>query len=176
MHDDECTHFVACSKQNSCMILSAFSSVSMEDVARAGGEGLRWFHLVITMPDELVKEHIARAERAGYKALVITIDRPNVGIHRRNEHIHRNRKFGNFVIPAKATLVNYQHATLFSLPITWDRIEWVRSLSTLPLVLKGILTAADALAALEHNIDGVIVSNHGGRQLDCVPATVSIII
>ena len=157
------------------MILSAFSS-SLEEVARASGKGLRWFHLAITMPDDLVKEHITRAEKAGYKALVITVDQPNVGVHRKYEHImHKTQllKFANFNIPSNSTNVNYLHATCLSCPITWDRIEWVRSLSTLPIVLKGILTANDALLAVEHKIDGIIVSNHGGRQLDCVPATIS---
>ena len=157
------------------MILSAFSTKTIEDVAETGGEGLQWFHLAITMPDELVREHVSRAERAGYKALVITIDRPNVGIHRNYEHImHKNRlvKFANFSIPKNSTSVKYQHATCLSRPITWERIEWVRSLTTLPIVLKGILTAEDALMAVQHNIEGIIVSNHGGRQLDCVPATV----
>ena len=158
------------------MILSAFSSRSIEDVARASGEGLRWFHLAVTMPDDLVKEHVARAEKAGYKALVITVDRPNVGLHRNNEHImNKNRliNFANIPVPKNAANIKYQHSTCLSQPITWDRIEWVRSLSALPIVLKGILTADDALLALEHNIDGIIVSNHGGRQLDCVPASVS---
>ena len=160
----------------SCMILSAFSSVSLEDVARASGEGLRWFHLAITMPDDLIKEHVQRAEKAGYKALVITVDRPNVGLHRNNESIMNKYsliKFANFSLPKTTAFIKQQHAVYFSQPITWDRIEWVRSLSTLPIVLKGILTAEDALLALEHKIDGIIVSNHGGRQLDCVPATVS---
>ena len=158
------------------MVLSAFSSRSLEDVARASGDGLRWFHLAITMPDDLVKEHVERAEKAGYKALVITVDRPNVGLHRNNENImNKNRliKFANFSVPKNAAFIKQQHAVYFSQPITWDRIEWVRSLSTLPIVLKGILTVDDALLALEHNIDAIIVSNHGGRQLDCVPATVS---
>ena len=159
------------------MILSAFSTVNIEDVATASGVGLRWFHLAITMPDDLVKDHIVRAEKAGYKALVITVDRPNVGIHRNYEHImHKNRlmTFANFSsIPKNTPIIKYQHATLFSRPITWDRIELVHSLSTLPIVLKGIMTAEDALMAVEHGVDGIIVSNHGGRQLDCVPATVS---
>ena len=147
----------------------------MEDVARASGEGLRWFHLAITMPDDLIKEHVTRAENAGYKALVITVDRPNVGLHRNNEGIMNKKliKFTNFSVPKTAAFIKHQHAVYFSQPITWDRIEWVRSLSTLPIVLKGIITADDALLALEHKIDGIIVSNHGGRQLDCVPATVS---
>ena len=168
--------FIACANQNTCMILSAFSSRSLEDVARASGEGLRWFHLEITMPDNVVKEHVERAEKAGYKALVITVDQPNVGVHRKYEHImNKNHliSFANFNIPSNSMNANYLRATRLSCPITWDRIEWVRSLSTLPIVLKGILTADDALLALEHKIDGIIVSNHGGRQLDCVPATVS---
>ena len=158
------------------MILSAFSSRSLEDVARASGEGLRWFHLVITMPDDLVKEHVERAEKARYKALVITVDTPNVGLHRNNESImNENRliQFPNFSVPNNVAFNKQHHAVYISQPITWDRIEWVRSLSTLPIVLKGILTADDALLALEHKIDAIIVSNHGGRQLDCVPATVS---
>ena len=124
----------------------------------------------------LSKEHVERAEKAGYKALVITVDQPNVGVHRKYEHImHKNHllHFANFTIPSDSTNLNYLHATCLSCPITWDRIAWVRSLSTLPIVLKGIMTADDALLALEHKIDGIIVSNHGGRQLDCVPATVS---
>ena len=137
------------------MVLSAFSTVSIEDVASAGGEGLRWFHLAITMPDDLVKEHVARAEKSGYKSLVISIDQPNVGVRRRHEHfIHKNwiYSLANFTIPKTSTNVNYLHATCLSHPITWDRIEWVRSLSSLPIVLKGILTAEDALqlAAVEH--------------------------
>ena len=159
------------------MILSAFSSRSIEDVARGNGEGLRWFHLAITMPDDLVKEHVARAEKAGYKALVITVDRPNVRLHRNNEHImNKNRvvHFANIPVPKNAAFIKYQHSTCFSQPITWDRIEWVRGLSALPIVLKGILTADDAQLALEHKVDGIIVSNHGGRQLDCVPASVSV--
>ena len=159
------------------MILSAFSTTKLEDVASVGGEGLQWFHLAITMPDDIVKEHIVRAEKAGYKALVITIDRPNVGIHRSNEHIMRRNRlitFANFAMPKNySSFTNYQHATLLSQPITWDKIERIRNLSTLPIVLKGIMTAEDALAAVEHKIDAIIVSNHGGRQLDCVPATVS---
>lgn len=165
----------ACSKLNSCMVLSAYSSTSMEDVAKACGDGLHWFHLAITMPDELVKDHVARAEKSGYKALVITVDQPNVGVHRHDEHIiHKNYliSFANFNIPSDSTNVNYLHNDCLSCPITWDRIDWVRSLSGLPVVLKGIMTAEDALAAVEHKIDGIIVSNHGGRQLDCVPATV----
>ena len=157
------------------MILSSFSTKKLEDVARAGSEGLQWFHLPITMPDDIVKEHIVRAEKAGYKALVITVDQPNVGIHRRNEHfIHKSfLTFSNFTIPKGSTEAKYLQSTGLACPITWERIERVRNLSTLPIVLKGIMTAEDALAAVEHKIDAIIVSNHGGRQLDCVPATVS---
>ena len=159
------------------MVLSEYSSTSMEIVAKAGGGGLQWLHLAVTMPDEQVKEHILRAEKAGYKALVITLDQPNVGVRRKYEHImHIGQliSFANYKIPKTTTNVEYLIATLLSRPITWDRIEWVRSLTTLPIVLKGILTAEDALAAVEHNVEGIIVSNHGGRQLDCVPATVSV--
>ena len=113
---------LACSNQNTCMILSAFSTVSIEDVASAGGEGLRWFHLAITMPDDLVKEHIARAEKSGYKALVITVDRPNVDIHRAHAHILRYISLANFTIPKNSTNLDYCFGNCLSCPHIWDKV------------------------------------------------------
>ena len=158
------------------MGLSAFSTTSMEDVAEASGKsGVRWFHLMLTLSDDLLKEHITQAKKFGYKALVITVDQPNVSIPRDNLHIF-NMKLTTFPllkIPPNVPVVKYVVANCFSSPITWERIEWVRTLTNLPILIKGILTAEDAIEALEHNVSAIVVSNHGGRQLDCVPATVS---
>ena len=160
------------------MVLSAFSSVNIEDVTKSGGNGLRWFHLMLTLSDDLIKEHIMRAEKAGFKALVITVDQPTcsgISATRVNVHIF-DRKFVNFPlmnIPPGEPVNEYVSSNCFSSAITWEKIEWVRTLTSLPIVLKGILTAEDAKEAVKHNVNGIIVSNHGGRQLDGVPATVS---
>ena len=157
------------------MILSSFSSTELEDVAEANGNGLRWFHLMLTLHDDLVREHVQRAVKAGYKALVITVDQPNVKILRRGRHIFDmgTVSFPLMKIPPDQPIMKYVMSTCFKNSISWERIEWVRTLSALPIVIKGILTAEDAIEAVEHNVNAIIVSNHGGRQLDGVPATVS---
>ena len=161
---------------NTCMALSSFSTSSMEDVAKANGGGIRWLHLMLTLSsDDLLKEHIAQAEKLGYKSLIVTVDQPNVSIPRNYKHIF-NMKLMTFPllkIPRNVSTVEHVGTNCFSSPITWERIEWVQTLTSLPIVIKGILTAEDAIEAVKHNVSAVVVSNHGGRQLDCVPATVS---
>ena len=165
----------ACLKMNTCMALSSFSTTSIEDVAKANGKALRWFNLLLTLPDDLLKEHIQQAESSGYKALVITVDQPNVRIARKNPRIFEMKitTFPLLKIPPNEPVLEHVLAKCLSSPITWERIKWVRTLTTLPIVIKGTLTAEDAIEALEHNVSAIVVSNHGGRQLDCVPATVS---
>lgn len=161
------------------MVTSAFSTTELEDIAEANGKGVRWFSLMLTLPDNLLKEHIVRAEKAGYKAFVITVDQPNVSKCnlRTNTHIFDMSlaKFPLFKIPSGTSVVKQVYDKCFSFAITWERIEWIQTLTALPIVLKGILTAEDAMEAVEHNISAIIVSNHGGRQLDCVPASVSLL-
>ena len=182
------TTTVASAKLGTCMLSSSWSTTSIEDVAEASGSGLRWFQLYIYKDREVTKSLIQRAARAGYKAIVVTIDTPIVGKRLADA---RNK----FNLPSTLSLANfssnspqstlecddqvegsylYRYTTdLLDPSITWDDIDWVRGLTSLPILVKGILTAEDAREALKHDIQGIIVSNHGGRQLDGVPATVS---
>jgi (S)-2-hydroxy-acid oxidase len=150
----------------------------MEDVAKANGSGLRWLSLMLTLSDDLIKEHVVQAEKSGYKALVITVDQPNVLIPRDNAHVFDMEltTFALLKIPPNVPVIKHVISNCLSFPITWERIEWVQTLTSLPIVLKGILTAEDAIEAMKHNIRAIVVSNHGGRQLDCVPATVRLIV
>ena len=154
------------------MMLSVWSNTSIEDVAEAGGSCLKWYQLTVFRDREMTKSLILRAEKAGYKAIVVTVDQPVVG--------DRNTKFNrpeHIVFPVfdskpgpsqDADLKNFLDPSL-----TWGVITWIRGITRLPIVLKGILTAEDAVECLRHDIQGIIVSNHGGRQLDGVLATVS---
>ena len=72
---------------NTCMALSTFSNTSIEDVAKVNERGLRWLNLMLTLPDDYLREHIKQAERSGYKAFVITVDQPNVPLSRKNSRI-----------------------------------------------------------------------------------------
>ena len=132
---------------------------------------------------------IQKAEKAGYKALVVTIDSPEFGkklaVSKITFNFPGHLKLANF--NAEFITANVQNPSskswqsvgselyyvLIDPSLTWDCITWVKSITRLPLIVKGILTAEDALLAVEHGVDGILVSNHGGRQLDGVLATVS---
>jgi 4-hydroxymandelate oxidase len=159
------------------MILSTISTVSLEDVAATGVR--RWFQLYVLKDRDLTAELVKRAHTAGYGAVVLTVDTPTLGRRLRDE---RNR----FALPPGITLANLEGSGLpdstgsglFSFflerhdaSLTWEDVAWLRSLSPLPLVLKGIVTAEDTRLAVEAGVDAVVVSNHGGRQLDGAPAT-----
>ena len=171
----------AAAKVGSCMMLSSYSTTSIEDVAAASGSGLRWFQLYVFKDKDLTRDFILRAERSGYKAIVVTVDTPVVG---RKLADTRN----SFKLPPHLSLENFSNTGLESArkdavyarsnemidpSLTWETIDWIRRITRLPILLKGILTAEDAEEALKHDVQGIIVSNHGARQLDGVPATVS---
>jgi 4-hydroxymandelate oxidase len=154
------------------MILSTLASSTIEDVAEAGGA--RWYQLYVQRDHDLTAELVKRAHTAGYSAIVLTVDLPVVGTRDRDT---RN----GFTIPEGLGYVNLAAerprdtegsdfaayvSFLGDQSVTWDDLAWIRSLSPLPLVLKGILTAEDARLAAENGVDAVVVSNHGGRQLD----------
>ena len=170
---------LACQKMDTCMVLSSWSTTSLEDVTTAvpGGNGLRWFQIQSYYGSESL---VKRAEAAGYKALVVTVDNPSIKAGNLVEKKHltfpSHLTMGNFCIDeAVQSSLGIEEACsqYFSPEATWSFVDWLRSITSLPIVLKGILRADDAREALNHDIQGILVSNHGGRQLDTVPATVS---
>jgi 4-hydroxymandelate oxidase len=163
------------------MVLSTVASATIEEVAATGVP--RWFQLYVHRDRDLTAELVKRAAEAGYEVLVVTVDAPMLGRRLRDE---RNR----FTLPPGIGLANLAgvplpedagsglfryFASQLDPSVTWDDVAWLRSLSELPVVLKGILTAEDALRAAEAGVAGVVVSNHGGRQLDGVPAALDVL-
>jgi len=164
------------------MCVSTIASTPLEDVAGAA-TGPLWFQLYVYKDREVTRDLVARAEAAGYRALVLTVDTPRLG---RRERDVRN----NFTLPPGIGIVNlerygtpealrwagtssftqYVHALLHS-GLTWESVDWLRSITTLPILIKGVLTGEDAALAIAHGAAGVVVSNHGGRQLDGAIAT-----
>jgi len=183
--DGECAAARAAAKAGTLMVASTLSTCTLEEIAAAGA-GPLWFQLYVYKDREVTKALVARAERAGFRALVLTVDTPLLG---RRERDVRNR----FALPEHLAVANfasikmdaerwgtqssfsaYVH-NLFDASLTWEAVAWLRSLTTLPILLKGILTAEDARLAVDHGADGIIVSNHGGRQLDgSTPAIVAL--
>ena len=176
---------------NTCMVLSTWSTTSIEEVAQANGGGLRWFQLYVFKDKSVTMDLVQRAEQAGYKALVITVDSPRVGKRLDDErnkfYLPNHLKLANLNVDVQPEQKSFEthnqtesglHKSTQSVidpKLTWDTIKWVKSLTKLPVIVKGILTGEDAKLAVQHGVDGIIVSNHGGRQLDGVLATVSFV-
>ena len=139
------------------MCLSTLSTVGLEEVAEAAPDGARWFQLYWGPDRAKVQDLVERAVAAGYRAIVVTVDLPEVG---RRE---RDLRTG-FETPASLSDITDNS-------LTWRDLEWLRSHTALPILVKGILTAEDAVLATEAGVDGIVVSNHGGRQLDGVAAS-----
>ena len=151
------------------LVLSTLSTCSLESVAEAAPEAVRWFQLYVNRDRGVARSHVERAAAAGYRAIVVTVDVPGDGYRPRDlrNRFEANGQFGNFeggVDYAKP--LGELLAGLIDGALTWADIDEIRSWSSLPVVIKGILTPADALRAVEHGAAGVWVSNHGGRQLD----------
>lgn len=151
-------------------VVSTFSSVTIEDVAAAGAAS--WFQLYVLRDHGLTRELVVRAVAAGYQALVLTVDAPRIGARERD---CRNR----FALPPgvsarnllqsqgiSGVLLKELNTATIDPCVTWQTVEWLQSFTTLPLVLKGILHPDDAAQAAAVGVSSVIVSNHGGRQLD----------
>jgi 4-hydroxymandelate oxidase len=165
------------------MCVSTIASTTLEDVA-AAATGPLWFQLYVYKDRAVTQDLVARAEAAGYQALVLTVDTPRLGRRQRDV---RN----GFTLPPDIGVVNlerygtpdalrwagtssfteYVHKLLDS-NLTWESVEWLRSITKLPILIKGVLTAEDAALSLAHGAKGLVVSNHGGRQLDGSIATI----
>ncbi len=164
--------------------LSTAASSSIEDIAGAMGDASRWFQLYWINDREIVASLLGRAQVAGYSAVVVTLDTPILGWRPRDlrkaylpfvtgqgcaqffsDPVFRSKLAkppDEDLLTAAATML----ATFPHLSLTWDDIAWLRELTELPLLVKGVLTGDDARLALDAGVDGIVVSNHGGRQVD----------
>jgi 4-hydroxymandelate oxidase len=144
--------------------LSTISSVSMEDVAAAAPVGPRWFQLYAPADREACRGLVERAAAAGYSAVAVTVDLPMPGNRERDRRSGFEIDLGTHLPPEQP--VDPETGIVVLPTLDWDDLAWLRSVCPIPLLAKGILRADDAARAVDAGIDGVWVSNHGGRQLD----------
>ncbi|MBI2614241.1 MAG: alpha-hydroxy-acid oxidizing protein [Gemmatimonadetes bacterium] len=161
-------------------VVSTMSGYRLEDVA-AASPGPKWFQLYCYRERDVTRRLVERAEAAGYGAICLTVDLPRVGNRERDLRNRfslpptvRPRNFEDFVdLEGQPNEVFFEYIQRLVDPsLTWDAVDWLRSITRLPVLLKGILSPADATRAADHGVAGIVVSNHGGRQLDGVPATI----
>jgi 4-hydroxymandelate oxidase len=159
------------------MTASTFSTASLEEIA-AAASGPLWFQLYVHQDRGITAELVQRAAASGYGALVLTVDVPEIGRRERDDRnafrLATDLRVANFVPrtsealqggAAGSHLANFIQG-MRDPSFSWKDLAWLRSLSDLPLIVKGLVRADDAVRAVEHGVAGIVVSNHGGRQLD----------
>lgn len=161
---------------------STIASTPLEAIALAASAPV-WFQLYVYKDRSIAQDLAARAEQAGYRALILTVDTPTLG--------RRERDFRNgFRLPPTVKMANFEKYgdrferwnfpggmaarvhELMDHSLTWEAVSWLRSVTRLPVVLKGIVRPDDARRAVDAGVRAIIVSNHGGRQLDGGEATI----
>jgi len=169
----------ATGKAGALMCISTLSTYSIEEVAQQC-EGPLWFQLYVHKERGLAIDLVQRAVAAGYSGIVVTADLPVPG-YRERELAHdltvpEDAKPANFPNTATDEEFNDYLINLHDQSLTWDDLSWIRDAAgEVPVLIKGVLTEEDAVLAREHGAGGVIVSNHGGRQLDRSPATIDVL-
>ena len=166
------------------MIVSSFATVGIAEIARAVPGAPLWFQLYVQPDRGFTQALVQRAEAAGCQALCLTVDTPVLGVRNRETRI-------GFALPDGMTQENLEglfddtaraahrppegeiYSAVLEPRLTWKDVEWLRSIAKVPVLLKGVMDADDAKRAADAGVDGLIVSNHGARNLDTVPATVT---
>ena len=174
--EGECATARGAASVGAGMCVSTFSTRTHEEIAAAAPGLVQWCQLYVFQDRGVTREHLAGAGAAGCRAIVLTVDTPRLASRERDVRV-------GFQVPSELPLP-YARAAIGDAPsnpadqfalldasVSWRDLEWIASEGRLPVVLKGIVTAEDATLAVEHGAAGIVVSNHGGRQLDGVPAT-----
>ncbi len=184
--DGEPATVAAAGDQGALFILSSLSNTPIEEVV-AAARGPVWFQLYVYRDRAATAALVRRVEAAGAKALVLTVDAPRLG---RRERDVQNR----FALPPELGVANLAgdgfavtpgaiaesglaayFASLIDPTLSWRDLAWLRGLTRLPVIVKGVVRADDARRAIDHGAAAIVVSNHGGRQLDTAPATATVL-
>ncbi|XP_008228157.1 PREDICTED: peroxisomal (S)-2-hydroxy-acid oxidase GLO4-like isoform X1 [Prunus mume] len=167
---------------NTIMILSNMSTCTMEEVA-SSCNAVRFFQLYVLKRRDISAQIVHRVEKNGYKAIVLTVDTPRLG---RREADIKNRMVAPQLRNFEGLLSTEVHTDkgsnlealvkgIYDTSLSWEDIGWLKSITNLPILIKGVLTHENARKAVEVGVAGIVVSNHGARQLDYTPATISVL-
>jgi 4-hydroxymandelate oxidase len=151
------------------LVVSTDASARIEEIAKAG-PGRLWYQLYVQRDRGRTRDLVQRAETAGCSVLCITVDSPVIPMR------DREKRWSGLPPYTNPSAVGGRPSPIYSGPqdstVTWETVAWIRSFARTPVLLKGILAPEDARRAADEGLAGVIVSNHGGRNLDTTPATI----
>jgi 4-hydroxymandelate oxidase len=148
---------------NSIYVISSSASMKVEDIA-SSTKGPVWFQLYVQKDRAFTRDLVQRAEDSGCRALCVTVDSPTFGTRNREDRAKKE-------LPERE-LPNLKGKDYLDPTLTWKDVDWLRSFARRPVLLKGVLNPDDAATAVKAGASGIIVSNHGARNLDTVPATI----
>lgn len=177
--DGELATVRACKRINTLMILSLFSTASIEEVARQEPICTKWQNIYILKNRDITQNVIARAVRNAYRAIVVTCDAPILGNRRhdtKNEFTLGEHTLEN-IHDSSVKAMREHSSEIFDPSVNWEDLADLKKSvgDTVRVIAKGIMTPEDAELALQAGVDGIFVSNHGGRQLDGAPATIEVL-
>ncbi|ODV83364.1 hypothetical protein CANARDRAFT_203293 [[Candida] arabinofermentans NRRL YB-2248] len=160
-------------------MISTLASSSLEEIAAARIPGAtQWYQLYVNENPDVVKKMVLNAEELGMKAIFITVDAPSLG----NREKDRRMKYTGDASVQTGTRVRRSHgaasaiSTFIDPSLTWERVDEIRKLTKLPIVIKGVQRVEDVILAVDKGLAGVVLSNHGGRQLDTAPPPVQLLV
>jgi 4-hydroxymandelate oxidase len=172
----------ATQQADTIMTVSTSSSVSLEDIRSSSPEAHLWFQLYLFNDVEASLEVVRRAEAVGVTALVLTVDTPILGRRERDIresfHLPDGIQMANFktdLPKSQGSSLNAHAHQNFKMNLSYTDLAWLRNQTDLPILVKGICHPEDAVKSLEYGVNGIWVSNHGGRQLDTAPATINVL-
>jgi 4-hydroxymandelate oxidase len=171
--DGELATIRAAAAARTITVLSMGASIEIEEGV-AAARGLMWSQLYLTRDRGVTRDLVARIEAAGSRALVLTVDAPVFG-KRRRDHVNGFTLPPGTRVPAINNVTWEEFGQMLDPTLRWEDLAWLRSITKLPIVVKGVVRGDDAKKALDHGASAMIVSNHGGRQLDASPATADVL-
>jgi 4-hydroxymandelate oxidase len=181
--DGELATAKACANSGTIMVVSSLSTTLVERI-RESTEGELWFQLYINKDRQFTRDLVNRVENLGYRALMVTVDTPEWGRRERDVrngfHLPEGLSAINLVpsnecgveIGQSGSGMGQAFTWMLDASVTWKDLEWLCSLTKLPVLVKGVCRSDDAVKCMDHGAAGIVVSNHGARQMDGAPATI----
>jgi 4-hydroxymandelate oxidase len=181
--EGECATARGAARAGTVMTLSSLSNTPLREVATAGGGAPQWMQIYILKDRGRTKATVEQVVEAGYRALALTVDAPVSGLRsselRGGVHLPNDLELPNLADEQSAHAQSQGFMAVvsreFDPSITFDDVTWLAEISGLPVVVKGVARGDDAVECINAGAAGVVVSNHGGRQLDDAPATASVL-
>ncbi|KAI9266851.1 FMN-dependent dehydrogenase-domain-containing protein [Phascolomyces articulosus] len=164
----------AAGRKDIIQMIPTYASCSFKDIVRAriSSNQIQWYQLYVTRDRKATQRIVEEAEAKGMKGLFVTVDTPELGRHLKEMRINNQRDDPSEMETGEGTV---SVSSFFDPSLNWSDIAWLKSITKMPILLKGVTRLEDAVLSAQHGLQGVVLSNHGGRQMDFAPSTIEIL-